>query len=429
MVNSRIAGFYQLSVAERRALVALELNLDVAELSAKLERGGLDAARADKVIENALGVYALPFGVGLNFRLNGRDFLAPMVVEEPSVVAAASNAAKMIRAGGGFETQMNDPLLVAQIELRRVPDETRARAALAERRDELLQRANTALASLVRRGGGARDIELRRLAEGHFVVHLAVDCCDAMGANLVNTAAEALGDELARLCEGELGLCILSNLSDRRLATVRARIPVAALVGALPNADGTQVADGIEAASRFAELDPYRAATHNKGVMNGVDSVVLATGNDYRAVEAGAHAYAARSGHYSPLATWRRVGAELHGELTLPLALGIVGGTLRVHEGARLALALAGVSSASELSQLCAAVGLASNLAALRALSTEGIQRGHMSLHARSLAVSVGAQGDEVEKTARALMEGGEITQDAAARCLLAVREAAPREG
>jgi hydroxymethylglutaryl-CoA reductase len=357
----------------------------------------------------------------LNFKINGEDRLVPMVVEEPSVIAAASNAAKMIRAGGGFTASMSESLLAAQIELRDVPDASHAAHLLEEEAPNLLDQAKSVLANLVRRGGGPRELNVRCLDEHHMVVHLLVDCCDAMGANLVNSAAEALSPRIAEITGARQGLRILSNLADRRLVHVKASVPFEALSAglALPGGD---VAQGIEEASVFAEKDPYRAATHNKGIMNGTDSVVIATGNDYRAVEAGAHAYAASSGAYRPLATWRVEGSNLSGVLQMPLSLGIVGGTLRVHAGAQLALRLAKIASARELCHLAASAGLASNLAALRALSTEGIQRGHMSLHARSVATSAGATGAEVEQVARALSNGGRVSLDEAARVLADLR-------
>lgn len=421
MTNSRLPGFYQLSIDERRAVVARERGVTEDELAASFDHGGLDLATADKVTENVLGLYALPFCLGLNFQVNGRDRLIPMVVEEPSVVAAASNAAKMIRAGGGFSARMESPLATAQIELRDVADEATARSNIQAAERALLDSASSALASLVRRGGGPRELEIRGIAPGHLVVHLHVDTVDAMGANLVNTAAEHLSAELCRLAGAKPGLRILTNLTDRRVVEVTAMVPAAALAAGLSLAPA-EVVDAIAAASLFAERDPYRAATHNKGIMNGVDSVILATGNDYRAVEAGAHAYAARSGQYRPLATWKRNGDALEGKLAMPMAVGTVGGTLRVHSGAKRALELAEVTSATELAHLAGAAGLASNLAALRALATEGIQRGHMSLHARSLAVSVGAVGSEVEAVASQVMRLGRVTESAAREALDALR-------
>lgn len=439
MTGSRLPGFYKLSVAERRALVAERSGVDLQTLCAALETGGIDANVADKLVENVLGTYALPFGLALNVQVNGKDRLVPMVVEEPSVIAAASNAARMARHAGGFSAEMSEALMIAQIELRGLADVELALRRLETDSERLLTVARGAVPNLVERGGGPRSVEFRQLGEGRVVVHVLVDCRDAMGANLVNSIAEAVGPVASEITGAELGLRILSNLSDRRCAHVTCRVHPDDLMfsrpAAVPGArdssppasgagqlSGDSIADGIVAASRFAEADPYRAATHNKGIMNGIDAVVIATGNDFRAVEAGAHAYAALTGRYRPLSVWRRDGLDLVGELTLPLALGIVGGTLRVHPAARLALSLLRVDSADELALIAASVGLASNLAALRALATEGIQRGHMSLHARSVAVAAGAQGPEVETVAARISEDGSITLEAALRALATLR-------
>jgi len=415
--TSRIPGFYKQPVEARRRLLAEVADLDNAELTRVLAGGGLDVAGADKTVENVLGTYALPFSLGLNAQVNGVDRLVPMVVEEPSVVAAASNAAKMIRDGGGFEAESDAPLMVAQVQLWEVRDPVAATARVLAAERALLAMADAALPSLVARGGGGRAVEPRDLGDGLFVVHVVVDVCDAMGANLVNSVAEALAPAIAALTGGVVGLRILSNLSDKRCVRVRCRVPCPSLATA--ETPGEAVRDGVVLASRFAERDPYRAATHNKGIMNGVDAVVMATGNDWRAVEAGAHAYAARNGRYEPLATWRAGDdGALHGRLEMPLALGIVGGTLRVHPGARLALRILDARSAQDLAMVAAAVGLASNLAALRALATEGIQRGHMSLHARSVAAAAGAKGPEVELVAAEIAAACEVTLDAARRAL-----------
>jgi hydroxymethylglutaryl-CoA reductase len=428
---SRIPGFGRLSLEERRRAVSERLSLAAEQLELALERGGLDEATADKMVENSLGTYALPFGVGLNFKINGLDRLAPMVVEEPSVIAAASNAARMVRAAGGFVGELLGSLMTAQVQLHAVPDPQVARARILAAAPELLAMASDAVAGLVVRGGGPRELEVRDLGDGYMVAHIQVDCLDAMGANLVNTVAEALGPRIAALAGGELGLRILSNLCDGRRVRVRCAAYAEDLEVAphawqgqlLPGYSGDQVIDGVVRASEFAERDPYRAATHNKGVMNGIDSVVIATGNDFRAVEACAHAYASRSGSYRPLSRWRRDGDRLVGEIELPLALGIVGGTLRIHRCARLALDLAGIGSAGELALLAASVGLASNLAALRALATDGIQRGHMSLHARSVAAAAGASADEVDLVARELAQSPSITLLAAQRKLGELRQ------
>jgi hydroxymethylglutaryl-CoA reductase len=417
MTNSRLPGFYKLSVEDRRRVAAEALGIEVSELNKALGGGGMDCATADKSVENVIGLYALPFAVGLNLQINGRDYLAPMVVEEPSVVAAASNAARIVRAGGGFQAETDAPIMISQIQLDEVRDADAARAAILAERVTILAEADASVPGLVARGGGARDLEVRDLGDGMVVVHVLVDCRDAMGANLVNTIAEEVAPRLAHLAGGRVGLRILSNLADKRCVRVRASIPVDAL--SFEGRSGASVRDGIVRASRFAEKDPYRAATHNKGVMNGIDAVVIATGNDWRAVEAGAHAYAARNGRYEPLCTWR-VGDDgsLVGELAMPLSLGIVGGPIRIHGGARLGLEMTGVESASELAMLVGCVGMASNLAALRALATDGIQRGHMLLHARTVAIAVGARGAQVEQIAATIHARGNVTLDAAREAL-----------
>jgi hydroxymethylglutaryl-CoA reductase len=383
--SSRIPGFYRLPVEERRKL--LRLNADLSEEDLRtLDGGGIDTAVADRVVENVVGVYALPLGVGLNFVINGRDVLVPMAVEEPSVIAAASNAARMVREGGGFVADADDPVMTAQIEIVGVDDPAGAKARLEAASADLLAQAHAALPRLADRGGGARELEVRTFP-GRVIVHVHIDCRDAMGANMVNTVAEALGGKVARLAGGRSGLRILTNLCDRRRVRVQARVPARAL--ATESLDGGAVRDGIVAASRFAEDDPYRAATHNKGIMNGVDAVVIATGNDWRGVEAGAHAFAAADGRYRPLAVWRAEKEDLVGSLEMPMAVGTVGGTLHAHAGARLAQKLLGVTDAKQLAMIVGSAGLASNLAALRALATEGIQRGHMALHRKSQPVAV----------------------------------------
>jgi hydroxymethylglutaryl-CoA reductase len=387
--NSRLPGFYRLSLDERQAELARQVGLSAEDLS-HFASGGITANDASGIVENAVAVYALPLGLGLNFLINGVDRLIPMAVEEPSVIAAASNAARMARAGGGFTADADPSLMTSQIELRDVPDVQRATAALLEARGEILALADQALPRLCQRGGGCRDLEVRALPDRRLVVHLTIDCLEAMGANLVNTVAEAVADRLAALASARVGLRILSNLCDHRLVRVSCRLPFSALENEKAGdrdraaSDGAALAREIEAASRFAEDDIYRAATHNKGIMNGVDPVVIATGNDWRGVEAGAHAFAARDGRYRPLATWHVEADALVGRLAMPMALGTVGGTLQVHPGARLALRILGNPSARELAQIIGSVGLAQNLAALKALAGEGIQRGHMALHRRA---------------------------------------------
>jgi hydroxymethylglutaryl-CoA reductase len=425
-VSSRISGFYRKSVAERRAATAAAAELPAGALDA-LDAGALSVDAADGMIENVLGTYALPFAVAVNFCIDGVDRLVPMVVEEPSVVAASSYAARMARDRGGFTSTASLPVMIGQVQLVDVADVDAAMAAIAAHKTELLARARAAMPRLVDRGGGPVDLTARILARppgpdgGVVVVHLHVDCRDAMGANLINTLCEEMAWPLAELGRGRAGLRILTNLTDERTVTVRCRVAAASLVEDSSGADATSrgalVAEAIASASRFAEADPYRAVTHNKGIMNGVDAVLLATGQDFRAVEAGAHAYAARSGTYRPLATWK-IDAEdpgaLVGELTMPLAVGTVGGALHVHPGARLGLAICRVKSASELAAVIAAAGLATNLAALRALATEGIQRGHMSLHARVLARAVGASGELLDRVAAELADSGDVRLECA---------------
>ncbi|HVJ92947.1 MAG TPA: hydroxymethylglutaryl-CoA reductase, degradative [Labilithrix sp.] len=422
--TSQLPGFYKVTVEERRKLISEATGVSPETMASALDSGGLSAETADKFVENVLGTYGLPYGVTLNVRVNDQDYVAPMVVEEPSVVAAASNAAKMVRAGGGFRVEVDPPVMISQVQITGVKDRALAAREILAAKEEILALADAAVAGLVARGGGARGLEVRALGEPEdemIVVHILVDCRDAMGANLINTIAEGVADRLAMLAKGSVGLRILSNLCDKRCVRVRCRVPAAVLATDAMN--GQAVIDGIVNASRFAELDPYRAATHNKGIMNGIDAVVIATGNDWRAVEAGAHAFAARSGVYRPLSIWRRDGDSLAGFLELPLALGTVGGTLRVHPSARLSLDVMGVTEAADLSAVAASVGLASNLAAVRALATDGIQRGHMALHARAVALAAGAVGAEVERVAGWIVEARDITLEAASRALAIARK------
>jgi hydroxymethylglutaryl-CoA reductase len=417
--TSQLPGFYKVTVEERRTLIHEATGIDPQAMATALDGGGLSAETADKFVENVLGTYGLPYGVTLNVRVNGQDHVVPMVVEEPSVVAAASNAAKMVRSGGGFHVEVDQPVMISQVQLVRVKDAAAATAAIVAAKAEILALADAAVPGLVARGGGARGLQVRSLGEPSdemIVVHILVDCRDAMGANLINTVAEAVADRLGALANAAVGLRILSNLCDQRCVRVRCRVPAEVL--ATDQMNGQEVIDGIVNASRFAELDPYRAATHNKGIMNGIDAVVIATGNDWRAVEAGAHAFAARGGRYAPLSIWRRDGDALAGFLELPLALGTVGGTLRVHPSARLSLDVMGITEAADLAAIVASVGLASNLSAVRALATDGIQRGHMALHARSVALAAGATGGDVERIATMIVEARDITVEAARRAL-----------
>lgn len=431
-VNSRIKALFKRSMPERREAIAVATGLEPTRFE-DADADALGSEAADHMVENVIGFLTLPLGVATNFRLNGRDYLVPMCVEEASVIAAASNAAKMIRTGGGFAGFSDPPWMIAQVQLVRADSSPveHVAALLRDATETLVEIADESHPRLVARGGGARGIEVRKLDDDTIVVHILVDCRDAMGANLLNTVAEALAPVLEKISAWRPVLRILSNLADRRAAHVSARIPVAAL--ATGELDGPTVAERIEEASRFAELDPYRAATHNKGIMNGIDPVVIATGNDWRAVEASAHAFAARDGRYGPLATWRAVRESaapgepartvaLNGEISVPTAVGVVGGATRTHPTARLALDILGRPSGVELGLIMAAAGLASNLAALRALATEGIQRGHMSLHARAVALAAGARGDEVNQVAQMLIDVGEIKPERAEALLVQLR-------
>lgn len=405
--GSRIPGFYNLSMEQRLAELSQRAELSPEDAAVLSGAAGLTAAQADHMIENAVGVHALPLGIGLNFLINGREVLVPMAIEEPSVVAGASFMAKLAREGGGFHAHSSAPEMIAQLQLLDVADPASARLRILEQKDSLLAEAAEIDPVLKNLGGGPRDLEVRPIVDspiGPFlVVHLIYDVRDAMGANALNTAAERLAPRIAALAGGRVHLRILSNLADRRLARARCTIPLEAL--AFEHFSAEEVRDGIIAAWAFAAADPYRAATHNKGIMNGVDAVVIATGNDWRAIEAGAHAYAARNGQYTSLSTWGRdAQGNLSGALEMPMAVGIVGGATRVHPAARAALKLTGVTTASQLAEIIVSVGLAQNLAALRALATEGIQRGHMSLHARQVAIAAGAEGEMIERLAQQLV-------------------------
>jgi hydroxymethylglutaryl-CoA reductase len=364
-----------------------------------------------------VGLHSLPLGIAVNFSVNGRDVLVPMVVEEPSVVAGASFTAKLARAGGGFRASTTAPEMIGQLQVLDVVDPWSARFDLLAARDELLAMADEIDPVIVNLGGGARDLEVRVFEQtpvgAMLVVHLVFDCRDAMGANAVNTVCETLAPRIEQITGGRVLLRILSNLANRRLARARCTVPVETLTSG--EFAGAQVAQGIIEAWAFAAADPYRAATHNKGIMNGVDAVVIATGNDWRAIEAGAHAYAARSGRYTSLSTWARDGAgDLVGTLEMPLAVGIVGGATRVHPTAQVALKILGVQTSRELAEIIVSVGLAQNLAALRALATEGIQQGHMRLHARQVAIAAGADSHEVELVVQRLTGEGVIRADRA---------------
>lgn len=390
--SSRIAGFYRLSVQERRRVV-LEFarlgggELDERALSRPVEEGLLDA-----LVENVIGGFTLPFGIAANFVVDGAEMLIPMAVEESSVIAAASNMARLVRASGGFVTEVLEDLMIGQVQVTQVPHLAAAVDAVTQATPRLIRLANEGDSTLVRLGGGCVGVETRTFSAEEtggdgdvLVVHFLLDCQDAMGANVVNRTCEALAPQIAEMTGGNIGLRILSNLADRRRVGATCRVRTEDL--AFDGRDGADVAHAIVAAGRFASYDPYRAATHNKGIMNGVDPVVLATGNDWRAMEAGAHAFAARSGRYRPLTTWSEdpETGDLLGRIELPVQVGIVGGVTNLHPLAKFSLALLKVERAMDLGRVLAAVGLAQNLGALRALSTEGINRGHMRLHQRNI--------------------------------------------
>ncbi len=427
--SSRLPGFYEKSLAERAQTVAAWASLTPEQRAALDGSRGLTPEQADHMIENVVGLHALPLGVAVNFLVNGREVLVPMAIEEPSVVAGASFMARLAREGGGFTAHATEPLMIGQMQILDVADPPAARLALLENKQRLLDLANQVDPVLIKFGGGARDLEVRVMSHsaiGPFlVVHLIYDTRDAMGANAVNTACETLAPTVEQLTGGRVHLRILSNLADRRLARARCVIPVSALefgpAGRLYT--GERVRDGIVEAYAFAAADPYRAATHNKGIMNGVDAVVIATGNDWRAIEAGAHAYAARGGRYTSLSTWGKdKDGNLVGTLEMPMAVGIVGGATRVHPTAQAALRLMGVTSARELAEIIVSVGLAQNLAALRALATEGIQRGHMTLHARQVAIAAGAVGEQIEIVAGKMVAEKMVRIDRAEEILKEIR-------
>lgn len=405
--TSRISGFFKKDIEERLNLIQDWADLSSEDLNILRGVGGLHLEQANQMIENVLGLYTLPFAIATNFQINHTDYLIPMVVEEPSVVAAVSNAARLIREGGGFITSSDEPIMIGQIQVLDLQDLSLADEALHANKDRLIHAANTVAGSLIERGGGAKDLETRlfpNTAIGNMlVVHLLYDTRDAMGANAVNTAAEYIAPLIEEITGGRVNLRILSNLTDRRKAYAEGMIPASELATA--DITGTEAVKSIVEAGIFAEIDPYRAATHNKGIMNGIDAVILATGNDWRAVEAGAHAYAARSGTYSSLTKWwQDEDGNLRGRIELPLAIGTVGGATRVHPTAKVAMKILGYPNAKTLSEIMASVGLAQNLGAIRALATEGIQHGHMRMHARQLAVAAGAEPHEVPQIAQQLI-------------------------
>ncbi len=414
-------SFHKLSLTERQALIAAEGGLSSAELAALTGQAGLNTSLADHMIENAVGTFGLPLGIARHFIVNGRTVPVPMAVEEPSVVAGVSYMAKLAAASGGFKASASAPIMIGQMQVLECSDLQAARIKLLEAKAVLLHEAAEIDPVLLKLGGGPVDIEVHIIEDspiGAFLVlHLLYDVRDAMGANAVNTAVERLAPRVEEITGGRVLLRILSNLADRRLA--RAECTIKADLLATDEMSGEQVRDGIIAAWAFANVDPHRAATHNKGVMNGVDAVVIATGNDWRAVEAGAHAWAARAGRYTSLTVWEKdAQGNLHGTLEMPMAVGIVGGATRVHPAAQAALKLMGVKTAGELAGIIVSVGLAQNLAALRALASEGIQHGHMRLHARQVAIAAGARPEEVEKLADRLVKEKAVRSDRATEIL-----------
>ena len=415
MRTSRISGFYKLSPEERLRIIKEFASLTDEEVSLLRDTGSLKIDLADRMIENVIGTFPIPLGVAVNFLINGKDYLIPMAIEEPSVVAAASYGARMAREGGGIFTSSTEPVMIGQIQSVGIKDPYRARMSILEAKEKILQKANEQDPVLVSLGGGAKDLRVKvidTIVGPMVITELLVDCRDAMGANAVNTMAEAVAPLIERVTKGRVYLRIISNLATMRLARAWAVIPKEAV-------GGEEVVDGIVNAYAFAAADPYRAATHNKGILNGVIAVVIATGNDHRAVEAGAHAYAAISGRYLPLSVWEKnEDGDLVGSLEMPMPVGTVGGATKVHPIAKIALKILGVKSARELSEVIVAVGLVQNLAALRALAHEGIQRGHMSLHARNIAIMAGATGDLIDIIAERMVEERKIRVDRAKELL-----------
>jgi len=409
--TSQFSGFYKLSPKERVRLVKEFASLTQEEVTLLQSTGSLDMDLANRMIENVVGAFPIPLGIAVNFLINKREYLIPMAIEEPSVVAAASYAAKMAREGGGFFTNSTSPVMIGQIQAVNIKDPYGAKMAILAAKDEILKKANEQDPMLVSVGGGAKDLDVKVInaSTGPMVItELHVDCRDVMGSNAVDTMAEAVAPLIERITHGRVYLRIISNLATKRLARAWCTVPKKAV-------GGEEVVDGIIHSYAFAAADPYRAATHNKGILNGIIGVVIATCNDHRAVEAGAHAYAAHSGHYGPLSTWEKnENGDLVGSIELPMAVGTVGGATRVHPIAKIALKILGVKTANELGEVLAAVGLAQNLGALRALAHEGIQRGHMSLHARNVAIAAGATGELIDLIVERMVEERKIRLDRA---------------
>lgn len=425
VTDSRLPNFRAMTPAQRLAYVGDAAALSADEIRLVAEPGALSVELANGMIENVIGTFELPFGVAGNFQVNGRDVLVPMVVEEPSVVAAASFMAKLARESGGFETSSTGPLMRAQVQVLGITDPYGAQQAVLKQRAAILEVANSRDKVLIGLGGGCKDIEVHVFPDtprgAMVVIHLIVDVRDAMGANTVNTMAEAVSPLVEKITGGSVRLRILSNLADLRLA--RARVRLTPEVLATKERSGAEIIEGVIDAYTFAAIDPYRAATHNKGIMNGIDPVIVATGNDWRAVEAGAHAYACRGGRYTSLTHWEKdTSGALVGTIEMPMPVGLVGGATKTHPLARLALKILDAKSAQELGETAVAVGLAQNLGALRALATEGIQRGHMALHARNIALVAGATGDEVDSIAKRMAEEKDVRTDRAVALLAELR-------
>lgn len=413
--SSAVSGFYKMSLNERLRLLSEFSDLTEEEIKLLSDTGALSFHVADRMIENVVGSFPIPLGIAVNFLINEKDYMIPMAIEEPSVVAAASFAARMAREGGGFHTTSSAPVMIGQIQTVNVPDPHRARMAIYSHRANILNKANEQDPILVSLGGGAKDLDAKivQTASGSMLVtELYVDCRDAMGANAVNTMAEAVAPIIEKITGGHVYLRIISNLATKRLVRAHVTVPKEAV-------GGEDVVEGIVSAYRFAAADPYRAATHNKGILNGSIAVVVATCNDHRAVEAGAHAYAARTGRYSPLSCWEmNRDGDLAGSLEMPMAVGIIGGTVSTHPVAKIALKILGVKSANELAEVICAVGLAQNLAALRALAHEGIQRGHMRLHARNVAIVAGATADLIDVVTEQMVKEDRVRADRAKEIL-----------
>ena len=409
--SSLVSGFYKLSLKERLQFVKEFADLTDEETDLLQKTGSLPLDLADRMIENVVGTIPVPLGIAVNFLVNKRDCLVPMAIEEPSVVAAASYAAKMAREGGGFRTSSTPPIMIGQIQAVGIKDPYAARMRVIRSKDEILKKANDQDPVLVSVGGGAKDLQAKviQTTQGPMLItELHVDCRDAMGANAVNTMAEAVAPIIERITGGRVYLRIISNLATKRLARVWCVVPKNAV-------GGEEIVDSIVNAYTFAAADPYRAATHNKGILNGIIAVIIATCNDHRAIEAGAHAYAARNGHYTTLSTWEKnENGDLVGSIELPMAVGLIGGAVRTHPIAKIAIKILDVKTANEFAELLAAVGLAQNLGALRALAHEGIQRGHMSLHARNIAVAAGATGEMIDLVAERMVEEQKIRMDRA---------------